>query len=605
MKYIYWPTHLSHGINERAVVVALKGQETDWIVLSLIPELAFGHIAYPYFRIGIVDEFGNYTTELKGDLPIIEFRPPKLNMMQFFSIEPIPLILPEKDSDIANLNESSGVILSTFETTHCTAFRKSVSLINLYYKHEHSFRLQYPAYDGFAKQTIIKAAFVRSKEYFKSTLMYHFICHSIMYIVVSIQFVANGISGLLNCSIIPFVNLSATAQQIDLRCQQLCYFPVQYLRISKNISFNKMQPRHKIKGNLPANHKRRDSVSKIKEFPCEYYPDYIRLYNTLWLIVNDICFGLTIGTLLQENSKAIGRFLHNILEQYFYKLLHSITIFLGDNPFGIKLNGELAKFLSELFLWIIDFSYQTFIRDIISQENIEWLIKIFSCSSCMLGVTFTLSLIADMLSFLSMHISLFYFISAKIYHWQLHVMIALFHLFCGKKKNVLRNRIDANMFQLDQLLMGTLFFTILVFLFPTVSVFYVSYTLLWMVIVILEVILESLMASLNHFPLFALLLRLKDPSRIPGGVSVYAQKSPGKFVLNNSPLTVRRMFKPYIVLMGIMADTYFSSTTVRQVLVGKPIVVRRNRMYQVLYSALPRKPISAQDLWDTLKKAMA
>jgi hypothetical protein len=45
----------------------------------------------------------------------------------------------------------------------------------------------------------------------------------------------------------------------------------------------------------------------------------------------------------------------------------------------------------------------------------------------------------------------------------------------GKRRNVLRNRTDTWSYDIDQLLFGTVLFTLLAFLFPTALVYYVLF----------------------------------------------------------------------------------------------------------------------------------
>lgn len=127
-----------------------------------------------------------------------------------------------------------------------------------------------------------------------------------------------------------------------------------------------------------------------------------------------------------------------------------------------------------------------------------------------------ISLFSDLLSLLTIHIYCFYTASARIFHWQLTIIVSLFHLFRGKKHNVLRNRIDSCDYDLDQLLLGTILFTLLFFLLPTVIVFYLTFTSARVAIILLKAALDTLLACLNHFPLFALMLRVKDSRRLPG-----------------------------------------------------------------------------------------
>lgn len=516
--------------------------------------------------------------------------------MQFYSLEPISLSLPKKGQiDPGCSFPDTGHSLASANTFR---MRESINAINLYYNHLEALKGHITDGKRSTRRTPLVRIFDAANEKWKSTPLYALLCWTFAYLVIVIHFCAERVSRVLNWSPLGLVNLSATAQQIDLRCQQFCYFPVQYKRITENADLTPAQSQTACKEESAR------GSSTPNTFPCEFYPDYIRFYNTIWLIVNDVSFGLTVGTFLRENRHFLARFLNFHLTHNLFYRVRFVTTFLGNNPFGIKLNGELARFLSDLFLWIIDFSFSTYINHIVSIRSIEIFISIISQTCCYFGVSFGLALVVDLLSILSMHISLFYFISAKMYHWQLHVMRSLLYLFWGKKRNVLRNRVDSNMFELDQLLMGTLFFTVMVFLLPTLSIFYAFFTILRMTILMPELLLESIMALLNHFPLFVLLLRIKDPKRIPGGVCMRVLKLKNRFAIFNNPLTISDMFRPYAVLMGVMTDSYFSVATLKQILGGQPITVKRRKMYQVLYSALPATPIATRVLWAALKTTL-
>jgi phosphatidylinositol glycan class Q protein len=116
--------------------------------------------------------------------------------------------------------------------------------------------------------------------------------------------------------------------------------------------------------------------------------------------------------------------------------------------------------------------------------------------SAFAGATMPISMFMDLVSLLTLHIYSFYIASARIFHWQLTIMISLFHLFRGKKRNVLRNRIDSCDYELDQLLL--------------------TFACARVAVIGLKAALEIGLACLNHFPLFAVMLRIKDPGRLPG-----------------------------------------------------------------------------------------
>lgn len=136
--------------------------------------------------------------------------------------------------------------------------------------------------------------------------------------------------------------------------------------------------------------------------------------------------------------------------------------------------------------------------------------------SAFAGATMPISLFSDIVSLLTLHIYSFYIASARIFHWQLTIIISLFHLFRGKKRNILRNRIDSCDYDLDQLLLGTILFTLQFFLLPTVFVFYLTFASARVAVIALKAGLEIGLACLNHFPLFAVMLRIKDSRRLPG-----------------------------------------------------------------------------------------
>ncbi|KAL0095886.1 N-acetylglucosaminyl transferase component-domain-containing protein [Phycomyces blakesleeanus] len=230
---------------------------------------------------------------------------------------------------------------------------------------------------------------------------------------------------------------------------------------------------------------------------------YISFYNSMWLVANDIIIGLAIGSFLMSNSYSAAKVLHGALNKYTVESLQSMMLWFLESPAGLKLNHELGSFLSELFLWLIHF-----------------------------------------LAFMTLHVYCFHMVAARIFNWQLLILHSLFNLFRGKKRNTLRNRIDSCDYALDQLLLGTCLFTLLTFLFPTVLIYYLTFavkkerkkktTLIINVclsfaffsfflkgrvgVIFLQAVMETLLAFFNHFPLFAIMLRAKDPDRLPGGL---------------------------------------------------------------------------------------
>jgi phosphatidylinositol glycan class Q protein len=281
-------------------------------------------------------------------------------------------------------------------------------------------------------------------------------------------------------------DVSATAQQVEIRLQQFCYWPMQYVTLRR----------------------RKNDWESVTTS----HPEYIRFYNSLWLVANDVIIGIALGSYIIENADWVADLICGVLRTYTVDVLQRTISWLMFWPAGLKLNTELARFLGDLFLWVIDYwsNCVEALQPVL--PHVIWFIGFSSFA----GASMPIALFSDMLSVLTLHIYCFYMASARIFHWQLTIIISLFHLFRGKKHNVLRKRIDSCDYDLDQLLLGTILFTLLFFLLPTVVVFYLAFASGRMAIISLKAVLDTALACLNHFPLFALMLRLKDSQRLPG-----------------------------------------------------------------------------------------
>jgi len=123
-------------------------------------------------------------------------------------------------------------------------------------------------------------------------------------------------------------DVSATAQQVDIRLQQFCYWPIQYLTLRK----------------------RKDDWESVND----RHPDYIRFYNSLWLVANDVIIGIAIGSYIIDNATWVAWQINTLLSGWTVDGLRDMISWLMDWPAGLKLNTEMAVFLGDLILWVID-----------------------------------------------------------------------------------------------------------------------------------------------------------------------------------------------------------------------------------------------------------
>ena len=384
-------------------------------------------------------------------------------------------------------------------------------------------------------------------------------------------------------------DVSATSQQLDIRLQQFCYWPLQYLTLLS---------RRRTWSSIPTSHS-----------------TYIRFYNSLWLVANDVIIGIALGSYILENTRPVSQYISSLLDAYTINGLASMIKWLMSYPAGLKLNTELAVFLGDLFLWVID--YWSLLLNTFVTPALPSLIHLIGFSS-FAGASFPIAIFSDLLSLLTLHIYCFYIASARIYNWQLSIISSLFHLFRGKKRNVLRNRIDSCDYDLDQLLLGTILFTLLFFLLPTVVVFYLTFAGARVGIIILKAVLDSCLACLNHFPLFALMLRIKDSKRLPGGIhfdlhlpaslnTMSGAEPPSNtsyILLTSTPLPIARIFAQYFQLANRIRKHYLSPSVLLCLVTGKFVPgMNRRLMYSMQYSMLPSRRAGVGELWRALGDA--
>ena len=231
--------------------------------------------------------------------------------------------------------------------------------------------------------------------------------------------------------------------QLQLRLQQLLFWPPQYF-------------------------KRQESEIKLSPVA---QAQYIGFFNTLWLIANDVIIGFALKNIVFDNGDIIISNFQWCFQTYGVKWVLQAQVWLLSWPGGLKLNAELGSFLSSLFEWMV-LAWRESVFSI--KPHLPIFIEVASFLG-IFGATFVISFIEDVVRLISVHLKLMYLISARTYNWSIFIIYSTFNLFRGKKWNPLRHRVDSALYELDQLLMGTIIFTLFMFILPTISVFYAFY----------------------------------------------------------------------------------------------------------------------------------
>ncbi|XWS13536.1 hypothetical protein CRYUN_Cryun36dG0045000 [Craigia yunnanensis] len=170
--------------------------------------------------------------------------------------------------------------------------------------------------------------------------------------------------------------------------------------------------------------------------------------HSMWSsLVVDILLGNLIGLALLFHTESVCSWVSNFASDFTNELLRSGCVWLMGVPAGFKLNIELAGVLG-----------------IISLNTIQ--------------IWSTLSIFVDMIAIATLHVSTLHWLISILYSQQLHVLAALWRPFRGRKWNPLRQRLDSFDYTVKQHVVGSLLFTPLLLLLPTISVFYIFFTIM-------------------------------------------------------------------------------------------------------------------------------
>lgn len=505
---------------------------------------------------------------------LIYYNPPNAVWMQYFSLEPIRLFVGRHDHSELHPNITKHSLGPSSDN-----LRQCLAQINC------SYELSALLRDNAAKifPEALKTLQRRRSSLSQSALMLEKklgvrakILRCLIAIVVALRIFCDAAIHVLEIEVRGHTikEVSATAQQVDLRLRRMRHIPDQYLMIRK----------------------RRKQYWPVSDANVEY----IRLYNNLWLAVNDTILGTYLGKIVLERRDLLATGVTWLTQECFGSNYRIMVLWLMSWPAGFKLNNELAYFFGEVLVWIIEaWRRITFTVDPITRS--AWIIVVYAGYG---GITLQLCLVYDILRLLTFHVYCFYQSGARVYRNLVTLLIALFRVFRGKKFNPLRNRVDSGDFDLNQLLFGTILFTVGIFLLPTVGAFYIAFTLSRLGLVATYSLFELVLAFLNHFPLFPLLLRIKSPGRVPGGIRFEVCRGGSALLLRTNPIGLKQLFSQYSILAHWFVSHYFSPHVLWGLITGDLVPLQRAKLYSLLYSMLPNQPYPVPELWGALLQAI-
>jgi hypothetical protein len=264
---------------------------------------------------------------------------------------------------------------------------------------------------------------------------------------------------------------------------------------------------------------------------------HFKAYSDMTLVVIDVLVGVFVGIVLflfSSRSDFVLRTLHYMFNVLHMEVLNDSTLWLMDVPAGLKLNTKLTEWLGTNVLAILDLFNLVTTKLAALEPTIVVLIGF--CGA--MGSSFVLAVLVDLVHCVTAHILLIYSAFASLHSATLYVISSLWHLFRGRKRNVLRNRVDTLVCTIEQLLLGTLMFTMTVFLFPTLVVYYFFFLTVWMTILIFQAIIWVFLAIMTTVPFYAVLVHsLGSPHNqcLPGAIRLSICQPAGQNVQVSEP----------------------------------------------------------------------
>ncbi|KAK0398509.1 hypothetical protein QR680_002626 [Steinernema hermaphroditum] len=177
--------------------------------------------------------------------------------------------------------------------------------------------------------------------------------------------------------------------------------------------------------------------------------------------------------------------------QHMIQLLEGTIGWIRKNPVGLKMNHHVSESLAQFFSYHI-FLWQTFVSAVYS----KCVITAFRFSG-ILGVSTLIASVIDVVNLFTLHILCFHIYASRLAVLSFKALISLLRFFCGVKYNPLRKRVDSVSLDSRQLFLATLFLTILIFLLPTIGVYFLVFSTLHYAVYCLRFLLHSTLDGVN------------------------------------------------------------------------------------------------------------
>lgn len=185
--------------------------------------------------------------------------------------------------------------------------------------------------------------------------------------------------------------------------------------------------------------------------------------------------------------------------------LEQVKYWLMGNPAGLKLNNHLSAAASSACIHVLDLWLLVHLwTGDFAASAAAFLLRWGGC----LGISFVVACALDASNIMCAWVLLLHAAFRKINSTLTSISASLFRLFRGKKWNPLRQRVDSCDASVDQWLLGTLAFSVLLFLMPTVVSFHLFFAIMRAILYVAQLPLQLLLFFLTETPIYPLMCRI-------------------------------------------------------------------------------------------------
>lgn len=327
------------------------------------------------------------------------------------------------------------------------------------------------------------------------------------------------------------------------------------------------------------------AVGDDADDPANWLVSQRRARHIFQSFVLDMALGLLFGLLVSIYSTELGDALYN---SFGYALQSEVMeqrirwVLSQHAPLGFKLNSQLDQILGETVLLVVQFWHE--LTALLAPLAPQLMATVGIAAALGGGISLIIALAGDAVVLLTLHVQFLINFFGRMHRFQLSALSTFSKVVQGKKKNVLRKRVDTGEFDTGQLLLGSLGFIVVCFVFQTTLAYYLMFSVLWLLVAMVHSILVLGLVFIDLFPCESIRMVVLNRRIFPNGIQLLPITIPKPRVVELEYMSALSIKGNYIGV-GILLSTFakllltcwlrrWRGKIIGVLFLGKPLVVR-------------------------------